>query len=181
MVPAVGCSAARMSFEVVVLPQPDSPTRPRVWPRFMVKLTPSTALTQPRLLPSREPPTAKYFLRPRTSSNGSGMFGLLEGQPASDSPAVAQVFLTGLLSPAALQGMPTAGVEATAWRQNRGIWWLPRNSVQRLLTAELWHRVEQCPGVGVPGGIEEVPHWLLLDDLAGIHHRYLVAHFGHNT
>src|SRR5262249_15589103 len=150
MVPAVGCSAARMSFEVVVLPQPDSPTRPKVWPRLMVKLTPSTALTQPRLLPSREPPTAKYFLRPRTSSNGSGMFGLLKGQPAPDSPAVAQVFLTGFLSPAALQSMRTAGVEATAWRQSRWIWWLPRNSVQWLLTTEHRHRVQQRLGVGVP-------------------------------
>src|SRR2546428_8628506 len=158
MVPAVGCSAARMSFAVVVLPQPDSPTRPRVWPWLMVKLTPSTALTQPRLLPSREPPTAKYFLRLRTSSNDSGMFGLLEGQPAPDSPAVAQVFLAGLLSQTALHSIRTAGVEATASRQIRWIWWLPRNSVQRLLTAELRHRVEQRPGVGVPGGVEEVAH-----------------------
>src|SRR5262249_61529493 len=107
MVPAVGCSAARMSFEVVVLPQPDSPTSPRLSPWLMVKLTPSTALTQPRFLPSREPPTAKYFLRPRTSSNGSGMFGLLEGQPAPDSPAVAQVFLPGFLSPTAVQSLCT--------------------------------------------------------------------------
>src|SRR6266446_5662749 len=118
MVPAVGSSAARMSFEVVVLPQPDSPTRPRVWPWLMVKLTPSTALTQPRLLPRREPPTAKCFLRPRTSSNGSGMLGLLEGQPAPDGPAVAQVLLTGLLSPTALHSMRTAGVEATARGQS---------------------------------------------------------------
>src|SRR5438093_5990340 len=122
----------------------------------MVKLTPSTALTQPRPLPSREPPTAKYFLRPRTSSNGSGMFGLLEGQPAPDGSAVTQVFLTGLLSPAAFQRLHTAGVKATAWRQSRWIRWLPRNSVQRLLTAELRHRVEQRPGIGVPGGVEEI-------------------------
>src|SRR5712691_2610692 len=114
MVPAVGSSAARMSFEVVVLPQPDSPTRPRVSPWLMVKLTPSTALTQPRLLPRREPPTAKYFFSSRTSSNGSVTFGLLEGQPAPDGPAVAHVLLTGLLSPTALHSMRTAGVEATA-------------------------------------------------------------------
>src|SRR5262249_43537487 len=118
MVPAVGFSAARMSFEVVALPHPDSPTSPRVSPWLMVKLTPSTALTQPRLRPSRELPTAKYFLRPRTSSNASGMFGLLEGQPAPDGFAVAQVFLARLLSPTALQSTGTAGVETTARRQN---------------------------------------------------------------
>src|SRR5262245_51931582 len=108
----------------------------------MVKLTPSTALTQPRFLPSREPPTAKYFLRPCTSSNGSGMFGLPEGEPAPDGPAAAQVFLTGFLSPAALQGMCTAGVEATTRGQSRGIRRLPGDGVQRLLTAEPGHRVE---------------------------------------
>ena len=34
-----------MQRPVVVLPQPDSPTRPSVSPRRIVKLTPSTART----------------------------------------------------------------------------------------------------------------------------------------
>src|SRR5918996_5892653 len=34
-----------MEWHVVVLPQPDSPTRPSVSPSLRVKLTPSTALT----------------------------------------------------------------------------------------------------------------------------------------
>src|SRR5262249_8593199 len=108
MEPAVGSSAARMSFEVVVLPQPDSPTRPRVSPALLVKLTPSTALTQPRWRPRSEPPTGKYFFSPCTSSNGSVTFGLLEGLPAPDHPAVTQGLLPGLLSTAALQGIGAA-------------------------------------------------------------------------
>ena len=32
---------------VTVLPEPDSPTMPSVWPCSSVKLTPSTALTTP--------------------------------------------------------------------------------------------------------------------------------------
>src|SRR5712691_1432338 len=148
MVPAVGSSAARMSFEVVVLPQPDSPTRPRVSPVLMVKLTPSTALTQPRRRPRKEPPTAKYFLRPRTSSNGSPTCGLLEGLPAPDGPAVTQVLLAGLLSTATVQGVRATGLEAAARRQGRGIRRLTGDGVQRLFTPQLRYGVEQGSGIG---------------------------------
>ena len=40
-----GGSKPTIDRQVVVLPHPDSPTRPRVSPSFKVKLTPSTALT----------------------------------------------------------------------------------------------------------------------------------------
>src|SRR5712691_2847655 len=181
MVPAVGASAARMSFAVVVLPQPDSPTRPRVSPVLIVKLTPSTALTQPRLLPRREPPTGKYFLRPRTSSNGSLTGGLLQGLPAPDGPAVAQGLLAGLFSTATVQGVRAAGVKAAARRQGREIWRLAGDGVERLLAPQLRHGVEQSSGVGVLRCVEQVPHRLHLDDLAGVHYRYFVTHLGHNA
>ena len=45
--PPVGAIARRMQREVVVLPQPDSPTSDSVSPRAMVKLTSSTARTAP--------------------------------------------------------------------------------------------------------------------------------------
>src|SRR5258708_12896268 len=40
---------------VTDLPQPDSPTRPKVSPRFSAKLTPRTACAGPRLVLSRTP------------------------------------------------------------------------------------------------------------------------------
>ena len=40
---------------VTDLPHPDSPTRPRVSPRFSAKLTPRTACAGPRLVLSRTP------------------------------------------------------------------------------------------------------------------------------
>ena len=57
-----------MDMAVTVLPQPDSPTRPRVSPGARSKLTPATARTRPRA-------AAKLTVRSRTSSNGaaSGM------------------------------------------------------------------------------------------------------------
>jgi hypothetical protein len=43
--PELGSISRRMQRPVVDLPQPDSPTRPRVSPGAMSKLTPSTACT----------------------------------------------------------------------------------------------------------------------------------------
>ena len=45
--PLVGSIRRRMTRPVVVLPQPDSPTRPSVSPRRMLKEMPSTAFTAP--------------------------------------------------------------------------------------------------------------------------------------
>ena len=40
-------SSLRIARAAVVLPQPDSPARPRLWPGSTTKLTPSTACTHP--------------------------------------------------------------------------------------------------------------------------------------
>ena len=50
---AAGGSRPTIDRQVVVLPQPDSPTRPKVSPSRRAKLTPSTALT------TRVPPKVK--------------------------------------------------------------------------------------------------------------------------
>ena len=52
----------RMDMAVMLLPQPDSPTTPSVFPSPMVKLIPSTALTVPSCV-------KKWVLRPLTSSS----------------------------------------------------------------------------------------------------------------
>jgi hypothetical protein len=46
-VPPVGSTSLSTARPKVVLPQPDSPTRPMVDPRGTSKSTPSTALTEP--------------------------------------------------------------------------------------------------------------------------------------
>jgi hypothetical protein len=56
--------------DVVVLPQPDSPTRPSVSPARISKDTSSTALTCPSVRASSTPlVTAKNLLRPSTRSS----------------------------------------------------------------------------------------------------------------
>jgi len=42
---ALGASRRTIAWQVVVLPHPDSPTRPKVSPASTEKLTPSTAFT----------------------------------------------------------------------------------------------------------------------------------------
>src|SRR5690348_4746503 len=60
-----------MQRPVVVLPQPLSPTRPKVSPRCTVKSIPSTALTSPTLRLKTIPSvTGKYICNPRTSRSG---------------------------------------------------------------------------------------------------------------
>ena len=49
---------------VMLLPQPDSPTTPSVWPSSIAKVTPSTALTTPSWV-------KKWVRRPLTSSRSS--------------------------------------------------------------------------------------------------------------
>src|SRR5262245_1614533 len=101
MLPAVGASAASTSLDVVVLPQPDSPTSPSVSPGPIVKLMPSTALTMPRGLPKSEPPTGKCFRRSRTARSGLSTRGpLLEGHPAAHAAITVEVLLRRLLDAA---------------------------------------------------------------------------------
>jgi hypothetical protein len=53
----------RMVLPVVDFPQPDSPTRPMVVPRLILKETSSTAFTWPVTPPKNPPLIGKYFLR----------------------------------------------------------------------------------------------------------------------
>ena len=65
-----------MVLPVVVLPQPDSPTRPKVSPALISKLMPSTARTNPDCRRTMKPRiTGKYFVSPFTVSSVSPLAG----------------------------------------------------------------------------------------------------------
>ena len=72
ILPAVGSSSRTMQRASVDLPQPDSPTIPRVSPALTLKVTPSTAFTEaisfwkmiPRVI-------GKYFLTSSAISSSS--------------------------------------------------------------------------------------------------------------
>ena len=71
IVPAVGSSRRVSSRPVVVLPQPDSPTRDSVSPLRTAKSRPSTACTAPALRRNRPLRTGKYLRNPVTWSRSS--------------------------------------------------------------------------------------------------------------
>src|SRR5437764_3900700 len=79
--PLVAGISRRMVRPTVVLPQPDSPTRPRVSPGLMAKLTSSTACTQATTRCSKPPRTGKYLTRFLTSTRlwpfGLGLWVLI--------------------------------------------------------------------------------------------------------
>src|ERR671916_2828511 len=95
--PAVGFSSATSSFDTVDLPQPDSPTRPRVSPRRMVRLTPSTARTCPMVRLKTMPwVSGKCFFRSRISSRGAPGGG---AGGSADSRSVASVAAEAAVAP----------------------------------------------------------------------------------
>src|SRR6186997_1270061 len=72
MRPPVGGLSRMIARPVVLLPQPDSPTRPRVSPRSISNVTPSTAWTSPtwrwRMIPSR---IGNQTFRPSSRRSGT--------------------------------------------------------------------------------------------------------------
>src|SRR5438067_6868091 len=89
-----------MQRPVVVLPQPDSPTRPSVSPRRIEKLTSSTARTRPEGPPKSPPPTVKCLTRWRTSSSTS------EPAAARAPPAAVGTSAGGLILPLQPRRLP---------------------------------------------------------------------------
>ncbi len=84
--PDVAGSSCRMTRPVVDLPDPDSPTIPRVSLRRSSKLTPSTARFTPTGLRTRPPlSTGKCFVRSRTRSTTSPGGSAGRAPPVSNS------------------------------------------------------------------------------------------------
>src|SRR6266446_7007797 len=150
--PAVGVSCSRISFDVVVLPHPDSPISPSVSPGQIAKSTPSTAFTQPIWRRSSIPVlTGKYFWRFSSSSNGAGIFllRLLIQEPALRRPIRANLVIARVSGQALGHGMSATRVEGAARGGLGEVVGMPRDRVELLLAAQLWHRAEQCLSVGV--------------------------------
>ena len=75
MEPLVGSRRRNTLRPVVDLPQPDSPTKPRVSPWNTSNETPSTAFTSPMCRLINVPPRiGNHFLRSRTCNTGSDIY-----------------------------------------------------------------------------------------------------------
>src|SRR5438034_6772970 len=151
--PPVGASCNRISFEVVVLPQPLSPMTPSVSPSSIAKSMPSTALTQPILRRGNDPVlTAKCLATPSSCNSGMlvlcGFGGERFGAPAARGPRCADADIARLVSGAARHRLRAARMKGAARRQPSQVGRLAGDGEQLALVAELWHRADQRLGVG---------------------------------
>ncbi len=114
--PPLASSRPRMTRPRVDLPQPDSPTTPRVWPFWMEKLTPSTAWRVPAAV-------LKYFFSSCTRMSSSmGRHLLSRLRPvAADKMSRSDLGVRRALLPADIAGAGTAGAEAAPLRQVGGV------------------------------------------------------------
>src|SRR5579884_1750396 len=146
IVPALGVSCSRISFEVVVLPQPDSPISPNVSPAAIARSTPSTALTQPFLRQPIVPaPAGKYLRTPSSSSSGADIplsCAVVE-EPAFGRPARGDRLFARFRGEAFRHRVRAARVKGAAPRQLRQIGRMAGDRVERLLAAELRGGAEQ--------------------------------------
>src|SRR2546428_5177068 len=183
MLPAVGFSRPRMSLDVVVLPQPDSPTRPRVAPAGMSNETQSTARTRPVDQP-RPRRTAKCFVRLVTSSSGapdasSPISAAM--QPAARRVAGDHRGLGRRLDAAAREGRRTARGERAAGTARREVGGLAGDrGEERAPRAEARDGFQQRACVRVRGLGEDPPHGADLDDAPRVHDGHAVADARHD-
>ncbi len=85
--PPVGSTSLSMARPTVVLPQPLSPTSPRVSPLLTDRLTPSTAWTCPTTFPNTPFFTGKSLWRSSTTIRGpEGSGGRVSGPARTLTP-----------------------------------------------------------------------------------------------
>ena len=194
--PAVGSISRVSSRPVVVLPQPDSPTIPKVSPAATLRSSPSTARTVPterRRTPRR---TGKCFSRPVTDSSGSaltggarsrrstapgarrGRGGRRRGGPrrrpsVSDGTWVAaQPAGARLVRAAGVERAPGRDVDQARRRTLHG-----REAVAPV-AVQARHGAEQAPGVGMLRPTEQVLRAAVLHRAARVHDEDVVGELG---
>src|SRR5690349_22295677 len=97
MSPLVGRYRPSSSRPKVVLPEPVSPTRARVWPRRMARDTPSTALSVGLAWPGTLAPALKCLATSRVSMIGPSA-PALSALPASPAASTGWVSLAALMA-----------------------------------------------------------------------------------
>ena len=190
MMPPVGSSRPSTSFAVVVLPQPDSPTTPRVCPGSIANEMPSTARTTPRSPPKIPRLARKCLVSPAASTTAiraaplstrrsSRIVASSVSEPAARVRPVSRRERRRRLGAAPVEDLRAARRERAARRQCREIRRLAVDRGKPLaVVAHPRDRVQQGLGIGMGRSIEDLRHRPQLDHPPGIHHRELVAHLG---
>src|SRR5712671_5783189 len=171
--PDVGSMSRRMQRPVVDLPQPDSPTSPKVSPASSSKLTPLTACTcssprekTPRLM-------TKFFTRFFTRSNGS-LIVSLSLQYARDLVAGRDLAQRRRSLKAYRLSERAARRETAAWHRIERAWHDAGDRFEAGLLGgrriDARDRADQPLRIRVSRSGEQLADWRCLDHLAGVHH-----------
>src|SRR3989442_13531191 len=167
--PDVGRSRHRSSFASVVLPDPDSPTMPSVSPSARRTLTPSTALTYPRIRPMA-PVTGKCFFRPTPSSISESRPDIAHrcrcSHPAGGDVTAVHGHRSGEGLPADRLPFGTSRSERAARRQPGQVGRLSPD-LDELVTSELGIRqaAQEGPSIRMGRIVEDLPGAAHLHDL----------------
>src|SRR5437868_3815974 len=180
--PEVGRSSAISTLASVDLPQPDSPTMPRVSPRCRSKEMPSTALIAPTCRFSTMPwVTGKCLVRSRTSRMGSPAAAIKDLPPVVTGAAalVADRVQRGSLGHAVVLPVGTPGMEGAAGRHVQQVRRQTLDGVELLaLLVDPGDRLQQALGVRVRRVAVDVEDGRVLHDPPAVHHRDPVGDVG---
>src|SRR2546422_5062971 len=171
----------------VVFPQPLSPTKATVSPRWIARSMPSTARTFATVRWIRPPLTAKCFVRPRAAKSTSfrsllspDIRRLLVIEMAGDLPVRSRREEQWFLEPATLERELAARMEATTGGRIEQVgddsWdggeWGSRFELPALRRN---NGFEEPLRVRMKRFSEEIRDRRIFDDLPGVHHRDAVA------
>src|SRR5436190_20769260 len=187
--PPVGSISRVTSRAVVDLPQPLSPTRPRVSPRRMWKSMPSTAFSvcvfSPASLEKMSPCSVKCLVRPLTSSSMSSVAPrTILTSPLSVQMARRHVAGRDLpelrhLAAAEIHGVRAARMEFAAGRRLHHVAHRALDGREVLgLRVEPRDRVQQADRIGMLRIGEDLALVAELDQVRGVHYADLVAGMG---
>src|SRR3990167_7341014 len=167
----------------VVLPQPDSPTRPIVSPRTSASDTPSTARTSAFFRGMTPPKTWKLTRRSCTSRMTSPDITMAVVMQVAADPVRRRGLDERRLEIAArVEPLGTACAERAAGRQQVDVRHRSGNRRQAAgpVAADLRQRCEQASRVGVQRMAEQFADRRDLLELASVHHGDAVARLGYD-
>src|SRR5690606_9166589 len=182
-----------MARPTVDLPQPDSPTKPRVSPRATSKLTSETACTV--FLPAANVTVRCCTLSTMSEESrrctGSLSVMIMLSLRVIQDRKKAGVLMTfcarlhhrRLLAMTLLLGIRTAGSKGTAWRRTDQLRRTPGNSLQTRvsLVTQTWYGVKQCLRVGMQHVFKQGAGRRNFHNSPGIRNRDIVGATGNHS
>src|SRR5215469_1521847 len=191
--PAVGLINCKMARPVVDLPQPLSPTSPKVSPRRTNRSTPSTALTLATVRPKIPPLMGKWTFKPLTSTRVVPVVSgvrtscaipfapLVRVETGRHLLATAHWHQFGAFLPAAALHLGTTRRIGTAsrWIEQIGRLASNRRKLEAALIIQARNRVQQPHGVGMGGSFIHLFHRRGLHHVSRVHHVDMLTGSGH--